>query len=333
MSAPRLELALDEGGLRLPDAGRIAVFGPRAGDDLARLPKDRVVVVTGFAPDFDAFTAAGYECAAVAEGDFAAALVVLPRAKRLAQALVAKAVAVSAGVVIVDGTKTDGVDSILKAVRKRVSVAGPINKAHGKLFWFEGGAFSDWAAGPPQVLDGGWRTAPGVFSADGVDPASELMAGLLPGTLAGRVADLGAGWGYLSARVLERDGVKSIDLVEAERAALDCARLNVTDPRARFHWADATLWKPEALVDHVVTNPPFHQSRAADPGIGQGFIHAARAMLRPGGRLWLVANRHLPYEDTIRAAFGAVEDIGGDNRFKVLAATLSARHGRRDRLT
>lgn len=333
MSAPRLELALDEGGLRLPDAGRIAVFGPRAGDDLSRLPKDRVVVVTGFAPDFDAFTAAGYECAAVAEGDFAAALVVLPRAKRLAQALVAKAVAVSAGVVIVDGTKTDGVDSILKAVRKRVSVAGPINKAHGKLFWFEGGAFSDWAAGAPQVLDGGWRTAPGVFSADGVDPASELMAGLLPGTLAGRVADLGAGWGYLSARVLERDGVKSIDLVEAERAALDCARLNVTDPRARFHWADATLWKPEALVDHVVTNPPFHQSRAADPGIGQGFIHAARAMLRPGGRLWLVANRHLPYEDTIRAAFGAVEDIGGDNRFKVLAATLSARHGRRDRLT
>jgi 16S rRNA (guanine1207-N2)-methyltransferase len=333
MSAPRLELALDEGGLRLPDAGRIAVFAPRAGMDLSRLPKDRVVVVSGFAPDVEAFAAAGYACAPLAEGNVAAALVVLPRAKRLAQALIARAVELGAGPVIVDGTRTDGVDSILKAVRSRVAVSGPVNKAHGKLFWFEGGDFSDWAAGAPQELEGGWRTAPGVFSADGVDPASALLAGLLPGNLTGRVADLGAGWGYLSAQVLKRDGVKSVELVEAERAALDCARLNVTDPRARFHWADATTWRPEAPMDHVVTNPPFHQSRAADPGIGQGFIHAARAMLRPGGRLWLVANRHLPYEEAIRAGFGTVEEIGGDGRFKVLCATLSARHGRRDRLT
>jgi len=333
MSAPRLELALSEGGLRLPEAGRIAVFAPRAGMDLSALPKDRVVVVTGFAPDFDAFTSAGYECAPVAEGAFAAALVFLPRAKRLAQALVATARRVSAGVVVVDGTKTDGVDSILKAVRGRAEISGPINKAHGKLFWFEGGAFSDWDAGAPEPLPGGWVTAPGVFSADGIDPASELMAGLLPGTLTGRVADLGAGWGYLAAQVLARKGVTRVDLVEADRAALDCARVNVTDVRAAFHWADATRWKPDAAVDHVVTNPPFHVSRAADPGIGQGFVAAAARILRPGGRLWLVANRHLPYEDAIRAAFGSVDEIGGDKRFKVLAATLSARHGRRDRLT
>lgn len=333
MSAPRLELALTEGGLRLPEAGRIAVFAPRAGQDLSALPKDRVVVVSGFAPDVDAFTAQGYACAPVAEGTFAAALVFLPRAKRLAQALIARAAEVSGGVVAVDGTKTDGVDSLLKALRKRAEVAGPVNKAHGKLFWFEGADLSDWRADAPEPLPGGWVTAPGVFSADGIDPASALLAEALPATLSGRVADLGAGWGYLSARVLERPGVRRVDLVEAERAALDCARINVTDERAHFHWADATRWRPEAAMDHVVTNPPFHQSRTADPALGQGFIRAAAGMLRPGGRLWLVANRHLPYEEAIRAAFGSVEEIGGDTRFKCLGATLSARHGRRDRLT
>lgn len=333
MVAPRLELALNGGGLTLPAAGRIAVFGPRAGQDLSALPTDRVLVVTGFAPDHDAFAAAGYECTVSPKGPVAAALVLLPRAKRLAQALIARAAELSEGPVIVDGTKTDGVDSMLKAIRARTAVSGPINKAHGKLFWFEGADLSDWAESGGQILPGGWRTAPGVFSADGIDPASALLAGALPGDLAGRVADLGAGWGFLAAEVLKRERVKRVDLVEADHAALDCARINVTDPRAQFHWADATRWRPEARLDHVVTNPPFHQSRAADPGLGQGFIRAAAGMLRPGGRLWLVANRHLPYEDALRAAFGQAEEApGGDGRFKILTATLSARLAGRDRV-
>jgi 16S rRNA (guanine1207-N2)-methyltransferase len=52
-----------------------------------------------------------------------------------------------------------------------------------------------------------------------------------------------------------------------------------------------------------VTNPPFHVVRAADPGLGRAFVEAARGMLGPRGDLWLVANRHLPYEGALRAAF------------------------------
>ncbi|MGR3323805.1 MAG: class I SAM-dependent methyltransferase [Pseudooceanicola sp.] len=333
MSAIRLELALSEGGLRLPEEGRIAVFGPRAETDLSALPRERVQVITGFAPDHAALSARGHDCAVEAEGPYAAALVILPRAKALARASIARAAAAADGPVIVDGTKTDGVDSLLKAVRGRVAVHGPINKAHGKLFWFEGGDFADWDAGGPTEIPGGWITAPGVFSADGVDPASALLADALPAKLPGRVIDLGAGWGYLSARLLEREGITRIDLVEADHAALDCARRNVIDPRAHFHWADALNWRPGTLADAVVMNPPFHTGRAADPGIGRGFIRATAGMLRPGGRLWLVANRHLPYEDSLREAFGAAEETGGDNRFKILAATLAPRHARRNRIT
>ncbi|MGR3372382.1 MAG: MFS transporter, partial [Pseudooceanicola nanhaiensis] len=39
----RLSLALETGGCVLPDAGRIAVFAPRAGLDLSALPKERVL--------------------------------------------------------------------------------------------------------------------------------------------------------------------------------------------------------------------------------------------------------------------------------------------------
>ena len=38
------------------------------------------------------------------------------------------------------------------------------------------------------------------------------------------------------------------------------------------------------------------QSRADRPDVGRRFIAVAAESLKPGGRLYLVANRHLPYE-------------------------------------
>ncbi|MEQ9260375.1 MAG: methyltransferase [Roseovarius sp.] len=320
MSAPsRLALALDEGGLRLPEEGRIAVFAPRAGEDLSALPKARCEVITGFAPDHAHFEALGFACRTAPEGRYGAALVFVARARAKSEALIAEAVAVSDGLVVVDGAKTDGVETLLRACRKRVEVAPALSKAHGKLFHFPAGpGFEDWAAGAPHRIEGGFVTLPGVFSADAVDPASRLLADHLPKKPGRLLADLGAGWGYLSARALERETVEEIHLVEAELAALECARANVTDARARFHWADATRWRPEAPVDCVIMNPPFHAGRSPDPGLGRAFIESAKSMLAPRGQVFLVANRHLPYEAEMARHFGEVSEVAGDARFKLL---------------
>jgi 16S rRNA (guanine1207-N2)-methyltransferase len=71
-------------------------------------------------------------------------------------------------------------------------------------------------------------------------------------------------------------------------------------------------------VDGVVMNPPFHSGRAADPDLGRAFIAAAAGMLTAQGRLWMVANRHLPYEATLTQHFADVTELTGDNRFKIL---------------
>jgi 16S rRNA (guanine1207-N2)-methyltransferase len=327
MSTSRLTTALESGAAVLPAEGRIAVLRPRAGMDLSALPRERVQVVQGFRPDHDHFAAQGYDTAVTAEGEFAAAIVCVPRAKAEARALLAEASA-RAGVVIVDGQKTDGVEALLKACRREGEVGEVISQSHGKLFAVRGD-FSGWAEAPTEAE--GFVTAPGVFSADAVDEASAALAEALPADLGRRVADLGAGWGYLSARVLERESVAELHLVEAEHAALECARRNVTDPRARFHWADVMRFVPETPFDAVVMNPPFHQSRAADPAIGQGFIAAAAGMLKRSGRLWLVANRHLPYETETRARFREVQEIGSTGRFKILAAAKPVAQGGRPR--
>lgn len=323
MRSARLTLALESGAFVPPSDGVIAVYRPRAGDDLSDLPKDRVEVVTGFKPDADWFAAKGWRVNSGASGGpYAAAIVCLPRARDAARALLARAGAevVAGAPIAVDGQKTDGVDSALKELRGRVALSDALAKAHGKIAVFAAGPdLTDWTARPAMV--DGFRTLPGVFSADGVDRGSALLAAALPEQIKGKVADLGAGWGYLSRVILSRDGVKELHLVEAEAEALDCARVNIDDPRARFHWADATAWKAPAALDAVVMNPPFHIGRDADPQLGIAFLAAAARLLHPQGVLWLVANRHLPYDRALTTLFREVQDIGGDAAFRLIRAS------------
>ena len=323
----RLSLAVQSGDFAVPAEGRIAVYHPREGHDLDALPRAQVEVVQPLKPEQDAWAAAGYSCVAEpkAEARYAAAVVFIPRAKPLAKRLVAQAVAATSGPVLIDGAKTDGIDSLLKDLKKRTSPSAAISKAHGKAFRIEGGMdLSDWLIGP-QEIEGGFVTAPGVFSADGIDPASRLLAAALPAKLGAEVADLGAGWGYLASEILTRDSVKTLHLVEADHAALACARQNVSDPRASFHWADARSWGQKGTLDAVVMNPPFHSGRTAEPALGQAFITNAARLLRPSGQLWLVANRHLPYEVTLGETFVQVGEVAGDNRFKILQAARPRR--------
>lgn len=326
----RLQIALDGGGFDLPDEGLIAVFHPSVDVDLGTLPTERCHVVHDFKPFFDTWKTRGFTVMRNTRERYAAVIVCLPRSKVQARALIAEACVVSDGPVIIDGQKTDGADGILKEMRKRVTVHGPISKAHGKMFWIDEGAadfFADWVQGP-AVTEGGFWTAPGVFSADGVDLASALLADALPQKIKGHVADLGAGWGFLSAHVLQRESVEAVHVVEAGNMALDCARHNVTDPRATFYWEDVTTWQPPTRIDAVVMNPPFHTGRAAEPAIGQAFVAAAARVLSGNGDLWMVANRHLPYEAELKIRFSDVEEMGGDARFKLFHARRPLRKRR-----
>lgn len=333
MADSRLTLALENGAAALPESGRIAVFDAPADMDLAALPRARVQIVQGFAPDHRAWADRGWDVAVEPEGDFAGAVVCVPRAKPAARAMLACALELTqGGPVIVDGPRTHGIDSLYKAARQTGAEVSPaFAKAHGKLFSLRAdpALFSGWIAEGAVLLDGRYRTAPGVFSADGVDAGSALLVRALPADLKGRVADLGAGWGYLAGEALAAcPKIAEMHLVEAHHTALLCARANVRDPRARFHWADVARFVPDAPFDHVLTNPPFHAGRTPDPAIGRGFLAAAARMLAPHGAAFIVANRHLPYERDLAALFGDLQEIGDDPGFKVIRAARPRRPAR-----
>ncbi|MCA8881943.1 MAG: class I SAM-dependent methyltransferase [Rhodobacteraceae bacterium] len=333
MSASRLALALSQGHFDPRTVDRVLAAGIATPVEVAEFEAAELQVVQPLQPDHDRLAAAGLSVAPdfpEAAAPFDLAYVALPRARDRARGWIASASARlrDGGWLVVDGAKTDGIDSLWRAARDRLDGADALTKAHGRLFWGRVGAdrFADWQAGAQE--GDGYVTGAGVFSAAHADPGSIALAAALPARLPSHLADLGAGWGYLAAAALTREGPERIDLVEADRVALAAAQANVTDPRAAFHWADALSWTPSAPVDGIVMNPPFHAGRSADPSIGRAFIARAAALLSPQGKLWLVANRHLPYETELTSRFQDWREIGGTAAFKLIEAARPRRTGK-----
>jgi len=160
MSESRLSLAISSGVIDLPEHGDIVVLCPPKGYDLSALPRARVLVVQGFKPDHDAFAAAGYAVTTTAPVQSALSIVVVPRAK--SQGLHLLAEAAMRGPVVIDGLKSHGVESVLKAVKTRAQIPPPVSKAHAKLAPIP--ARPDQLAGSrraPTRLAGGRPAAPG----------------------------------------------------------------------------------------------------------------------------------------------------------------------------
>ena len=180
--------------------------------------------------------------------------------------------------------------------------------------------------GSLRMIDGlGLYSAPGIFSWQKVDEGSRQLLAFLPENLAGAGADLGAGLGFLTRGLLEKaPGVRTMTLVEIEGKALQAARRNLAgfEDRVTLHFAWQDVLSDVALrsLDFVITNPPFHAGRGALMELGQAFLSKAVSVLRPGGRLYVVANRHLPYEASLKAAGATISRFEDRAGFKLIEA-------------
>lgn len=173
------------------------------------------------------------------------------------------------------------------------------------------------AGGPQLHPSHGLYTHPGVFSWDRLDAGSALLLEHLP-TLSGNGADLGCGIGVLSLAALKFEKLTSIALVDIDRRAIAMAEKNITDPRAKFLWADLREGDlPARELDFVVMNPPFHASGIEDKSLGQIFITHAASMLKSRGQLWLTANHHLPYEALLKKQFYQWERVAENPLYKI----------------
>ena len=333
-----LAWALESGAFALPER-EVILLGARAGHGL---PRPGWRCVQPLRPAFEALQARGLEVTPEpAVGGCAAALALTPRSREAARALLAQAVDAMApdGLIAAAAGNSEGGRTLQSDLAALLGETQGTSKHRCRIAWarktpaaIDTDLLAQWRAlGQTRRVAQGeasFWTRPGLFAWDRIDAASALLAEHLPDDLTGRVADAGAGWGFLSMRLLRRcPGITALELFEADARALQPARCNLedalagrTDVAVRAHWHDVTTGLP-GRFDAVVMNPPFHVGRADDPALGRAFIAAAAAALASGGALWLVANRHLPYEVELHARFGHVRQVVAEGGFKVICAT------------
>ena len=300
-----------------------------------------IVVTQPFKPEADRLQRVGADAldeAALPAAAFPLVLVLPPRQREEARALLARACAAVApgGRVVMAVANDEGAKSREADLKQLAGSLGVVSKHHCRVCWtspdavFDAALLAQWqGADAPRwqastaVPGGRFRTRPGVFAWDRVDAASAMLAAALRGDLRGRVADFGAGWGYLAVQVRARSPqVASLDLYEADARALALAGDNLADAGlpVHLHWHDVAQGVDDRF-DAIVCNPPFHAlGRGERPDIGRAFIAAAARALKPRGQLWLVANRHLPYEQALGDGFAEVRTIAQDGGFKVVQA-------------
>jgi 16S rRNA (guanine1207-N2)-methyltransferase len=110
---------------------------------------------------------------------------------------------------------------------------------------------------------------------------------------------------------------QSAAAVASARATLDRAGLD----RVRVTRDDAAAALPDASVDLVVCNPPFHLGAAVVTGAADRLFAAAARVLGPGGELWAVWNNRLPHRAALRRLVGPTRVAASDRRFTVSVST------------
>ena len=269
---------------------------------------------------------------------FALVLVLPPRQRDEARAVFARALAHLApgGRLVACMPNAEGARSGEADLVRLAGSVQHLSKHKCRVFWtmpepaqVDQELHRAWLAldAPRPIVDG-YLSRPGLFAWDRIDRASALLAAHLPANLHGRVADLGAGWGYLGVQVITHcSGVDALDAYEAEARALEPARANLAravrasgrEVAVAVHWHDVTRGLHQRY-DAIVSNPPFHQGRADLPELGRAFITSAADALTADGQLLVVANRHLPYEALLQSRFAQVQALVVHDGFKVISA-------------
>lgn len=181
------------------------------------------------------------------------------------------------------------------------------------------------------TLDGGLelKSGPNVFSRDHLDLGTRFLLKNMPKTdLPLQVLDIGSGNGVLALALAKQCPSAFVLGVDESYQAVASSRLNagnlgLGDDRVKFQVAGGLQELPAGSFDLAICNPPFHQAQVVGDQIAWGMFHQSRRILKKGGKLLIVGNRHLGYHVKLQRLFGNCRVVASDHKFVVLESWLA----------
>jgi len=145
---------------------------------------------------------------------------------------------------------------------------------------------------------------------------------------ASTAVDLGCGTGVIAAALArsrpQLNVLATDESAGAVSSALATMAANELTERVQVLRDDAMSTLPDASVDLIVCNPPFHLGTSVHTGAAQKLFEAAGRVLRPGAQMWTVFNSHLTYRGHLNRVVGPTRVMGRNAKFTVAVSTRSA---------
>jgi 23S rRNA (guanine1835-N2)-methyltransferase len=169
-----------------------------------------------------------------------------------------------------------------------------------------------------------------VFSRDSLDIGTRFFLQHLPARHdACDIIDLGCGNGLVGLIAAERCPEATVHFVDESFMAVASAQDNFYrafgDRRAAtFRVGDGLMDVESQSADLILCNPPFHQQNTVGDQIAVSLFKQSKRVLRKGGELWVIGNRHLDYHSYLDRLFGGHAVIAANSKFVIVKAKLAS---------
>lgn len=164
-----------------------------------------------------------------------------------------------------------------------------------------------------------YLTLPGVFCHGKLDVGTRILLEHLPAPAHGKVLDLGCGSGVIGLSLKQQQPALELTLADVDAFALRSAELNAMRMGIKADViASDGLHDIDGRFDFIISNPPFHQGKDTDYRFAQSLFQQAKQHLVTDGQLWIVANRHLSYEEWGQQYFASCEVLAQQEGFKII---------------
>lgn len=164
-----------------------------------------------------------------------------------------------------------------------------------------------------------------VFSRDSLDIGTRFLLEHLPQNAEYRdFIDLGCGNGIVGLMLAKQNPQARIGFLDESFMAIASARENFSAAfsvrrDAEFVLGDCLSGLPASSADCIVCNPPFHQQHTIGDHIAWQMFQQAHKVLRQGGELRVIGNRHLNYHLPLKKLFGNCRQVAANAKFVIFS--------------